>query len=84
MRKQIIVATKVEKNHKIMLQHRKECCNKVEELEEETSIVTKENQVTTKDEEDRIEDYHDKEIYLSIEFKTVEDDKLCCNKVFMS
>ena len=29
------VVTKVEKNHQSLSQHRKECCNKVEELEEE-------------------------------------------------
>ena len=56
LRQQIIatvrnsVVTKVENNHKIMSQHSKECCNKVEELEEETSVVTKENYVVTKDE----------------------------------
>ena len=47
--KEISVATKVEKNHKRMSQYSTECCNKVEELEEETSVATK-------DEEERIED----------------------------
>ena len=60
-----------------MSQHSKEYCNKVEELEEETSAATK-------DEEDRIKDYRDKEIYVTTEFRTAENDKLCCNKVFMS
>ena len=54
---EISVMTKVEKNHQSMLQHIKECCNKVEELEEETSIAAK-------DEEERTEDCHDKEIYV--------------------
>ena len=42
-----------------MLQHSKECCNKVEELEVENPIATKENYVATKDENERIEDYRD-------------------------
>ena len=36
MTKEIIIATEVEKNHKIISQLSKECCNKVEELDEET------------------------------------------------
>ena len=66
-----------------MSQHSKECCNKVEELEEETFVAIKENYVATKDEENRIEDWCDKEIYVVTEFRAVENDK-CCNKVFMS
>ena len=46
--KEISVMTKVEKNHQIMSQHIKECYNKVEELEEETSVAIKENYVTKK------------------------------------
>ena len=57
---EISVATKVEKNHHILSQHRKECCNKVEELEEETFVTTKENYVVTKDEEERTKDCRDK------------------------
>ena len=34
-----------------MSQHNKECCNKVGDLEEETSITTKEKHVTINDEE---------------------------------
>ena len=33
--------TKIKKNHKSMSEHRKECCNKVEELEVESFVVTK-------------------------------------------
>ena len=36
-----------------MSQHNKECCNKVEELEVENFVATKENYVTTEDEEER-------------------------------
>ena len=82
--KEIIVVTKVEKNHKIMLQHSKECCNKVEELEEETSVVTKGNYVATKDEEERIKDCRNKENYVVTEFRTTETYKLCRKKFFMS
>ena len=46
--KEIHVVTKVDKNHKRMSQYSKECCNKVEELEEETSVITEENYVVTK------------------------------------
>ena len=77
MIKVISVTTKVDKNHQSMSQHSKECCNKVEELEEE-------NYVTTKDEEERTEDCHDKEIYVATEFRASKNDKLCCNKFFMS
>ena len=79
--KEISVMTKVEKNHQSMSQHIKECYNKVEELEEETSVATKENYVTTKYEDERIEDCLDKEIYVATEFKAAKNDKLCCNKV---
>ena len=49
VRKEIIVVTKVEKNHKKVCHHiKKKCCNKLEELEVENSIVTKENYVATK------------------------------------
>ena len=82
--KEIRFATKVEKNHKRMSQYNKECCNKVEELEEETSVTKKENYVQTKDEEDKTKDCRNKEIYVATEFRTVKNDKLCCNKVFMS
>ena len=34
-----------------MSQHNEECCNKVGDLEEETSITTKENRVMTNDED---------------------------------
>ena len=34
--------------------------------------------------EERIEDCRNKEIYVTIEFRTIENDKLFCNKVFMS
>ena len=61
---EISVATKVEKNHQSMSQHSKEGCNKVEELEKETYVMTK-------DEEERTEDCHDKEIYVAIEFRAV-------------
>ena len=71
------VAKKVEKNHNIMSQHSKECCNKVEKLEEETSIATR-------DEEEGTKDCIDKEIYVVTEFRAEENDKLCCRKVFMS
>ena len=52
------VTTKVEKKHKRMSQHSIEYCNKVEELEEETSV-------TTKDKEERTEDCREKEIYVA-------------------
>ena len=42
--KEISVMTKVEKNHKRKLQQSKECCNKVEELEEETYVATKDEE----------------------------------------
>ena len=76
--------TKVKKNHQIMSQHSKECWNKVGDLEEETSIAKKENYVMTKDENERTEDCRNKKIYIVTEFKAIESDKLCCNKVFMS
>ena len=38
--KEIIIATEIEKNHKSMSQHSKECCNKVEELEAENYVAT--------------------------------------------
>ena len=60
MTKEIRVVTKVDKNHKRMSQQNKECCNKVEELEEETSVTTEENYVATKDEEERIEECYDR------------------------
>ena len=50
--KEIIVVTEVENNNKRMLQHSKECCNKVKELKEETFVTTKEKYVATKDEEE--------------------------------
>ena len=78
------LVTKVEKNHKRMSQHSKGCCNKVEELEEETFFMKKENYVTTKEEEERTKDCSDKKIYVMTEFRTVENDKSCCNQVFMS
>ena len=60
-----------------MSQHSKECCNKVEELEEG-------NYVTTKDEEERTEDFCDKEIYVTTEFRGAKNEKVCCNKVSVS
>ena len=66
-----------------MSQHSKECCNKVEELEEENYVATKENYVAAKEKDERIEDCHDKEIYVATEFKVAENDKVCCYKVFM-
>ena len=60
-----------------MSQHSKECCNKVEEMEEK-------NYVATKDEEERTEDCHDKEIYVATKFRAAENDKVCCNKICMS
>ena len=75
-KKEISVSIKVEKSHKRMLQHSKEFCNKVEELEKETSI-------STKDEEKITEDYRGKKIYVVIEFRAAKNDK-CCNKIFMS
>ena len=42
-----------------MSQHSKECCNKVEELEAKNFVVTKENYVATKDENEIIEDCRD-------------------------
>ena len=108
MTKEIIIATAIEKNHKSMSQHRKECCNKVEELEAENSVAIKENYVAIEDEEERTEDCRDSIFYVAT-FQTyvatwskderqvvtnkfmlrqnseaVENDKLCCNKVFMS
>ena len=65
MTKVIIVATKIENNHKSMSQHRKECCNKVEEMEAEISIVTKENYVATEDEENITEDCQDSLFYVA-------------------
>ena len=56
---------RIEKNQKSMSQHRKECCNKVEEMEAESSVVTKENYVTTKDEDERTEDCHDNIFYVA-------------------
>ena len=44
---EISVVTKVEKNHQSMSQHSKECCNKVEELEEETFVATKDEDERT-------------------------------------
>ena len=52
-----------------MSQHSNECCNKVEELEAENSVTTKENYVMTKDEDEIIEDYHDSVFYVPT-FKT--------------
>ena len=49
MTKEIIVVTKVEKNHKKMSQHSKECCNKVEELEAEIYVATKDEEERTTD-----------------------------------
>ena len=60
-----------------MSQHIKECCNKVEDMEEK-------NYVATKDEEERTEDCHDKEIYVATKFRGAENDKVCCNKICMS
>ena len=60
-----------------MSQHSKECCNKVEDLKGE-------NYVSTKEEEERTEGCRDKEIFVAIEFRATENDKVCCNKVFMS
>ena len=54
--KAIIVTTEIEKNHKSMSQHSKECCNKVEELEAENYVATKENYVATEDEKEITED----------------------------
>ena len=48
-----------------MSQHSKECCNKVEETEAESSVVTKENYVVIEDEEERIEDYRDSVFYVA-------------------
>ena len=45
-------------------------------MKEETSVAIK-------DEEERMEDYCDKEMYVATEFRIRENDKLCCNKVFM-
>ena len=59
MTKEIIIVTNIEKNHKRMTQHSKECCNKVEELEVKSSVLIKENYITTKDEDERIKDYRD-------------------------
>ena len=47
-----------------MSQHSKECCNKVEELKAENFVTIKENSVTTKDEEEIIEDFHDNVFYV--------------------
>ena len=54
--KEIVVMIVVEKNHKSMSQHSKECCNKVEQLEVDNFFATKENYVTTKDEKMRTKD----------------------------
>ena len=61
--------TEIEKNHKSLSQHNKECCNKVEELEAENSVTTKENYAATKDEEERTEDYRDSVFYV-VTFQT--------------
>ena len=42
-----------------MFQHSKEGCSKVEELEAENSVATKENYVMSEDEEERTEECHD-------------------------
>ena len=70
-----------------MLQHSKECCNKVEELEVEISIVTKENYVARKDEDERIEDCRDTVYIMLQHFKPMsqhkarlKDKKFCCDK----
>ena len=70
-----------------MSQHSKECCNKVEELEVEISVTTKENYITTKDERERIEDCHDivyfmsRHIQLMSQHKArLQDKKLCRNR----
>ena len=51
--------TEIEQNHENMLQHSKERCSKVEELEAENSVATKENYVMIEDEEERTEECHD-------------------------
>ena len=48
-----------------MSQHRKECCNKVEEMKVESFIATKENYVATEDLEERTEDCHDSIFYVA-------------------
>ena len=46
--------------------------------------MTKENYVATKDEDERTEDCRDKEIYVATEFRAAENDKLCCDKVYVA
>ena len=60
------VTNEIEKNHKSMSQHSKECCNKVEELEAKNSVATKENYVVIEDEEERTEDCRDSVFYVAI------------------
>ena len=67
--KEIIVAIEIEKNHKSMSQNRKECCNKVEELEAKNSVTTKENYVATEDEEKRTKDCRNSVFYV-VTFQT--------------
>ena len=52
-----------------MLLHKKESCNKVEELEAESSVVTKENYVATKNEEKRTENCRNSIFYV-VTFQT--------------
>ena len=63
--KEIIVAIEIEKNHKSMSQHSKECCNKVEELEVQNSVATKENSVATEDEDEIIEECRESVFYVA-------------------
>ena len=42
--KESIIAIKIEENHKIKSQHRKECCNKVKELEAKSSVATEDEE----------------------------------------
>ena len=48
-----------------MSQHSKECCNKVEELEAESSVAKKENYVVIEDEEERTDDCRDNIFYVA-------------------
>ena len=63
-----------------MLQHSKECCNKVEELDVEISVVTKENHVSTKDEKERTEFCRDTVYFMSQHKARLKDKKFCCDK----
>ena len=49
-----------------MSQHSKECCNKVEELEANNFVATKENYVMIEDEEERTKDCRDSVFYVAI------------------